>query len=223
MEIIIIIIIIAVIMMVLGGLGPTGLVYETNYKALNESQFTCDRIVWTSGPAVEDGKFHGTISQACEVSAVGNGGIPALEEYLADRVLQKAAKVYATNYTTRADGMEGVSYDVAVRGEADGDSIELRGTTQLVSDGAIELLHTFKANPKDAQKANRWLRGVASSMHVSSSLRPNWYRVVLSHEAIIAKPALVSSSRFRSMVAEKLEKKVAEEAKNVLTSVANQL
>jgi hypothetical protein len=92
-----------------------------------------------------------------------------------------------------------------------------------VTDDVLELKHTFAADPKEAQKAHRFLRGVGSELHVSSLLRPNWYRVVVAHEAVIAKPALVSSARFRSMVTEKLEAKMKEEAKDVLTSVANNL
>lgn len=223
MEIIIIIIVIMVIMALIGGLGPTGLVYETNLTALETSQYTCDRIVWTTAPTVTNGQFRGRLSLACEVVGIGHGGIAALEEYLAERVVMKAAKFYGATYSVQEGSLRGATYDVAVRGEANGESIELRGTTQLLTDGAIELRHTFSTDPSEAQKANRWLRGVRSELHVSSTLRPNWYRVVISHEAAIAKPALLSANRFQTMVTEQLEAKMAEEAKNVLTSIANNL
>lgn len=223
MEIIIVIVIIAVIMMLIGGLGPTGLVYETNYAALEASKWNCDKIVWTQPATVENGEFRGRLELACEVEGIGAGGIAALEDYLSDRVVAKAAKFYGASYGVSEGSMTGASYDVAVHGEQDGDSIDLRGTSRIVSDGAVELRHSFSADRQEAQKASRWLRGVGSTLYVTATLRPNWYRVVLAHEATIAKPALVSSSRFRSMVAEKLEAKVNEQAKSLLTSVANHL
>ena len=147
----------------------------------------------------------------------------ALDEYLAERVVTKAAKFYGASYSVQDGALRGAAFDVAVRGEAEGESIELRGTTRLLTDDAIELRHTFSADPSEAQKAHRWLRGVESDLHVTSTLRPNWYRVVISHDAVIAKPMLISAARFRALVVEKLETKMREEANNVLTSVANNL
>jgi hypothetical protein len=173
----------------------SGILGGTPKPTANPNAFIrCADPVWLEAAAVRNNVFTGKIQVACVLETNGSGDIGTLEARLAAlNTNSDGSVVYgAVQPVAYGGGLEGQVREVAFNTA----KAQIKGRAELVSDGYTELRRSFHSSGRDAQVASQWLREISQEIEVVASLARGKYRVVITTGASVAKPGLVSTSRF---------------------------
>jgi hypothetical protein len=181
----------------------------------------CADPAWLEAAAVRNNTFSGKIQVVCELETDGNGDIATLE-----------ARLAALNTTYDGQVAYGAAAPVAYGGGMDGHVREvafqtakakIKGKAELVCDGETELRRSFLSNGRDAQQASSYLKEISQQVEVVAALSRGHYRVTITTGAQVAKPFLVSSSRFLETLRNDLRNRAVNDAPKLVEGLSHSL
>ena len=200
--------------------GILGGVNKPKPTAFSNVAIYCYEPNWQTPATVKGNVFTGKIQVVCELETAGNGDVATLEARLAALNTADGAIAYgAAQPVAYGGGMDGHVRDVAFN-TAKGN---IKGRATLVCDGETELRRSFLSTGKDAQATNSYLREISQEVEVVASLANGKYRVVITTGASVAKPFLVSASRFLDVLKKDLRNRAVTDAPKLVEGLSSSL
>jgi hypothetical protein len=182
------------------------------------TDFDCGQVEWVVPPSVSGGSFNGTASVRCLFEGKGGGGVSALRAQLVSQ-LPKDAEMKGGAMGSLA-GMPAVSYVTSLKL---GEGVVANGITQIATDGRYELRDVFKSSSIDATGNGRYLKSVYAEMYVTQRDAFGTYEIEVTQAIEVKKPALVSSSDFKSKLQEQAEASLVDRAVSAVQEMAGHL
>ncbi len=208
-----------------GGIMPKTHILTSDVKPvyhLVDRQWQCGQPYWTTSPSVTDSRFKGTVALDCQVEGVAGGGIQQLRSHIASDMVNTASSVENQMIET-VDGLPAISHDVELVIEHEGATHELRGKSQLATNGFTSLRHIFTATRIPGDTDLKYLKGLTDEVQVTTTNRDGWYQIHMTYSPDVAKPWFVGGSLFKSTLIEKCEERMQERKERVVNDLASHL
>jgi len=219
--------VIAMIMEMLGGGRFDGALTPDQQVVyhLASYQWNCGSAAWSQPGSIQNGAFTGTVEIKCNVEGTNGGGILTLRQHMLDQLTRSSSQVHEGPIVKNFEGLPSHAYDHSVV-LADGDryEYEMRGETNIATNGSTELRNVFRATTIPPAGDLRYLKGLEDAVEVTASAsQPGWYEIKLVTKSTVAKPWYVSNETFLKAVEQALATKLENRRERILNDLASQL
>lgn len=188
-------------------------------------QWNCSAPTWTTPTASTGSNYQGTVEMKCQVEGTNGGGIVTLWNHMIQQVNRNAAHMYEGPLVKNFQGLPSQEFDHSVlMAGKDNVEFELRGETNIATNGFTELRNVFHATEIPTEGNMHYLKGFDEEIRVQKSEgRDGWYTVTVRSTNTVSKPWYVSSETFKEALQKTMVEKMEGRRERVMNDLASQL
>lgn len=186
-------------------------------------QWSCGSSQWAVPGNVQNGVYSGTVLSKCEIEGTNGGGIVALRNHLVEQISRNSSHIFEGPVVKNYNGLPSHAYDHSVVVATNEQEFEMRGETNIATNGFTELKSVFRATSIPTNNSLHYLKGMEDEISVSASNRAGWYTITLKTTTSVAKPWFLSGETFTKAMNEKLVEKMENRRERVMNDLASKL
>lgn len=187
------------------------------------TEYTCEEMVWTDPPVVQNDLFKGTLFVECEFKALSGGGFPQLRDYLLETIVNESQEVHAGPIEETYEGLPSTYYDTTTVFEEDGSTAAIRGEFHVATDEIEHLINDYLSKKISGSGMAGYVKKADLRSDVFVTDTDQWYRIEASAHTEIERPWYVPGSIFKDEVIKKIETEVENRKEEIINEVANNI
>lgn len=175
--------------------------------ATKKIEWSCEKPVWTSGPALQGGLFKGSMGTNCRVRGIDGGGFPVLEKYLHEKITTspEVERVHSGPIARTYKDLPSSYYDVTVTMASGDDKVWIREDVDIATDSVQKLIFAAHSTKVEGEGYGKYMRRLDAVASIEATKEAGVYTYRLDNVTHVEKPWYAPGGMFKKEVIEAVE------------------